>query len=1224
VALRGKLMQEMPEGAMLSVSTSESELTTLLNENEDISLAAVNGVSYCVVSGPNEAIENFSKQLAEKEIKNKELYTSHAFHSKMMDPVLEKFEAKLKTVTINRPQLPYISNLTGNWITVEDAVSPGYWSKHLRQTVRFNDGLVELLKEEDAIFVEVGPGRVLSTFVTQHPDKKTSHSILNLVRHPKENIADDKYLLEKIGQLWLLGQKIDWSAFYQGTKVSRLPLPTYPFEKNRFWFEENPFKLAQDLLTRDRLGKIPDISQWFYVPAWKSTTLPVVAEDYEFSCYLLFTDALDIGPGLMNRLETFGNDVIMVRPGEAFAREGTQGYLINPGNADDYDTLFDEIRKEARMPNTIVHLWNVTDDGKEPADLEWETVEKLQDIGYYSLLYMLQAIGKKNYMDEIRIIVVSTNMFDVLGESQVNPGKSTLLGPLRTMSREYPNISCSGVDIFLPDPGSQEKEKLIDRLYEEISRDTDDEIIAYRKNIRWVQDFEQVHWEKSEEAPRLKSEGVYLITGGLGGMGFAIAEYIAGSVGAKLVLTGRSSLPPPRENWETWLSSHASEDTVSTKIKKVLELEEKGAEVIVASVDVADYEQMQEFISNTLERFGRINGVIHCAGVIDYGGMMQRRTPGESARILEPKVKGTLVLDRVLKDIDLDFFVLSSSINSILAPFGIVTYTGANAFLDAFAHYKRNRNPNTFTVSINWDLWEEVGMVVDMRKKDIPVEVSTPQTREVNHPLFDQCIITPQGDEIYETIFNVSKYWVINEHKVMGSPILVGTAYLEMARAAFENHTGLGTLEIRDVYFLNPLLVVENKEVQFRMVLKKKEDIFEFFFMSRLYPGKGQWRAHARGEMGPIEKEPPRRYNIEEIKAKCSKKEITRSPNDFKPFEGFIGVSQRWNCMRRVSLGENQGLMEFELFHEYKDDMNAYLLHPAVLDRATSFPMGLIAPLVNDNYLPYYYKKLRVKGPLPQKGLSYARYKESEQSGQDKLKRKFDITIMDEDGTERVDIEEYTLLSVSEAGTIVASETRKAFPLSPFLSPEDTDSNVSLNADPLQFPYGNKASMPAGILSSEGVDVFHRVLGGNLPQVVVSTKKLKGLLQLIKNPPAKKEENLTTRGVRPELSTAYVAPRNKVEEMLAAVFIKYLGIVQIGIHDDLFALGLDSLKAVDITGKISGQFNVIISVGELFNFPTIEEIAKYIEEKKKNSNNIEIEAAVEEDPGEKSKALKNG
>jgi acyl transferase domain-containing protein/acyl carrier protein len=1224
VVLRGKLMQEMPGGAMLSVSTSEAELTPLLNENEDISLAAVNGVSYCVVSGPNEAIDHFSKQLAEKEIKNKKLYTSHAFHSKMMDPVLERFEEKLKTVTFNRPVLPYISNLTGNWITVEDAVSPEYWSKHLRQTVRFNDGLVELLKEENALFVEVGPGRVLSTLVIQHPDKKTSHSILNLVRHPKENIADDKYLLEKIGQLWLLGQKIDWSAFYRGTKVSRLPLPTYPFEKNRFWFEENPFKLVQSLFSQERLGKNPDISQWFYVPSWKSTTLPVVAEDYEFSCYLLFTDELDIGTGLSSRLERFGNDVIMVRPGEAFAREGTQGYLINPGNADDYDTLFNEIRKEARMPNTIVHLWNVTDDGKGPADLEWETVEKLQDIGYYSLLYMLQAIGKKNYLDEIRIIVVSTNMFDVLGDNRVNPGKSTLLGPLRTMSREYPNISCSGVDIFLPDPGSQEKEKLIDRLYKEISSNTDDEIIAYRKNIRWVQDFEQVHWEKSEDAPRLKSEGVYLITGGLGGIGFVIAEYIALSVGAKLVLIGRSSLPA-RENWEAWLDTHTGEDTVSTKIKKVLELEEKGAEVIVASVNVADDEQMREVISNTLERFGRIDGVIHCAGVNDYGGIMQRRTKEASDRILEPKVKGTLVLDRVLKDIDLDFFVLCSSVNSILAPFGIVTYNAANAFLDAFAHFNSNRNPNTFTVSINWDLWEEVGMVVDMQKKAIPMEVSTPQTKEVNHPLFDKCIVTPQGDEIYETIFNISKYWVINEHKVMGNPVLVGTAYLEMARAAFENHTGVGTLEIRNLYFLNPLLVVENKEVQFRMVLRKKEDIFEFYFMSRVYPNKGQWRAHVRGEMAPIENEPPQRYSIEEIKARCSKKEVTRSPDDYKPFEGFIGVGRRWNCKRRAYLGENQGLLEFELLEEYKDDMNAYPLHPALLDVSTSFSMGLIATKVDENYLPFFYKKLRVKGPLPRKGLSYTRYIESDQSQEDKLKRKFDITIMDEDGTERVDIEEYTLLSVSEAGTAAANETRKAFPLSPFLSPEDADPNLSLDANPMKFPFGNenKASMPAGILSSEGVEAFCRVLGGTQSQVVVSSKKFMSLLQLIRNPPVKKEENLTARGVRPELSTAYVAPASKVEEMLAAIFISYLGIVQIGIHDDLFALGLDSLKAVDIMGKISGQFNVDISVGELFNFPTIGEIAKYIEDRKKNSNDIEIEAAVEEDTGEKSRALES-
>ncbi|UCH93133.1 MAG: acyltransferase domain-containing protein, partial [Candidatus Aminicenantes bacterium] len=255
VSARGHLMQGLPPGAMLSVPLREEELQPLLELNGELSLAAVNSVSHCVVSGPGQAIDGFEKHLKEKGYSSRRLHTSHAFHSKMMDPILKEFEARVTRVELNEPRVPYISNVTGQWITVSQATSPGYWAGHLRETVRMGSGLGELLKKEEAVFVEVGPGRTLSTFVKQQANNKPGPKVINLVRHPRENTADTCYLLNKIGHLWGYGKAIEWKEFYRGEKRNRLPLPTYPFAGQRFWIEGHPLKIIAEIYHRSGLHK---------------------------------------------------------------------------------------------------------------------------------------------------------------------------------------------------------------------------------------------------------------------------------------------------------------------------------------------------------------------------------------------------------------------------------------------------------------------------------------------------------------------------------------------------------------------------------------------------------------------------------------------------------------------------------------------------------------------------------------------------------------------------------------------------------------------------------------------------------------------------------------------------------------------------------------------------------------------------------------------------------
>jgi len=237
VALRGKLMQSMPAGSMLGVPLPPTELQTHIHNNKDICIAAVNSPSGCVLSGPREPLERFAADLSSKGIDTRFLHTSHAFHSSMMDPILDSFKTQAAAIPFKSPTIPYISNVSGTWITIEEASSPAYWANHLRKPVLFSKGIEELLKLENAIFIEVGPGKTLSTFVNRHTGKTQGHPVVNLIRHPNEETSDQKYLTEKLGLLWLAGKTIDWKGYYNGHNKRCIPLPAYPFEKKRYWME---------------------------------------------------------------------------------------------------------------------------------------------------------------------------------------------------------------------------------------------------------------------------------------------------------------------------------------------------------------------------------------------------------------------------------------------------------------------------------------------------------------------------------------------------------------------------------------------------------------------------------------------------------------------------------------------------------------------------------------------------------------------------------------------------------------------------------------------------------------------------------------------------------------------------------------------------------------------------------------------------------------------------
>jgi non-ribosomal peptide synthase protein (TIGR01720 family) len=718
VATRARLMQKLPIGSMLAVPLAESDILPLLG-GTSISLAAVNGPQLSVVSGPHAAVEKLARQLSAQSVDYRELHTSHAFHSEMMEPAVEPLAGAFNGVKLRPPSIPYVSNLTGDWVTAEQATDPRYWAAHMRRAVRFGDGLKTLFGGgEDATLLEVGPGNTLSSLARRHPSKAEEQTMLTSLRRPHDQQADATFLLRTLGQLWLQGQRIDWPKFYEREQRRRVPLPTYPFERQRYWIERQQMSEADGRQAERPSSRRKELSDWFYVPVWKQTISPLDCDEEQAqptSRWLVFEDECGLGRRLVERLEGEGHEVVAVRRGTGFLKVAERVYAIDPQNREDYDRLLGDMQAGGETPRRLVHMWSVTSGDEQRSGDAGD--DDVLNLGFYSLLFLAQALGEQVFAaalgsedpgEPFSLSIVSNDMQQVTGDERAQPEKATLLGACKVIPQEYPHVVCRSIDVTL---GSLTQPELADVLLAELTSGRAEQLVAYRGRRRWGQDFEPLRLEEAARPlARLRDRGVYLITGGLGGVGLELAEYLARTVRARLVLLGRSAFPA-RAEWAAWLDAHSEQDAIGRKIRRLIALEETGAEVLVLSADVTDDAQAEAAFREASEQFGEINGVIHAAG-LPPSSLIQRRTREAAASVLAPKVRATRTLDALVRRVKPDFFMLCSSLRALTGGAGMFDYCAANAFLDAFAR-ARPRDATT-TLSINWDGWSQVGLSLNV------------------------------------------------------------------------------------------------------------------------------------------------------------------------------------------------------------------------------------------------------------------------------------------------------------------------------------------------------------------------------------------------------------------------------------------------------------------------------------------------------------------------------
>ncbi len=708
IAVRAKLVDALPQGAMLAVMLSESELRPLLPG--ELSISLINGPSLCVVAGPVAAVAEFEKALSARSVICRHVQNAHAFHSRMLDPIVTAFEAEVRKVRLNEPKTPYISNVSGTWIKGGEATNPAYWASHANSTARFSDALHELWRLDNPILLEAGPGRTLGVLAMQHPERRRAgvRMAVSSIRHHYENQSDVDFLWHAIGKLWVSGMAISWGDFHSGERRRRVSLPTYPFERQKYWLESIPVPETGPR-PDGMVHKNPDMSEWLYVPSWKRL-LPrsigieeAIRSMRRAKVWLVFADESHFAAVLIARLKSAGQSVVVVTAGRAFQRVDPHTFVIEAGNSQHYVTLIGALKTSQSLPDRIVHAWSVA--SSRSTQSERNAFASLQALGFYSLLFLAKALATHNVGHEIDLFALSNHVQEVFGTEPLCPELSTLLGPCIVIRQEYPNIRTKSIDLDLSGQGGT-YESAANLVFGEFLDSDWSLFVAYRNGQRWVQTYESVVLKTLGHVGRsFRKHGVYLITGGLGNVGVVISEYLAAKYQAKLVLLGRSSLPSRRSR-NSRSRGGPADDSVDAKIRTIERLETLGAEVMYVNANVADLGAMREVIRQAHQRFGVLHGVIHGAGVVGDGVYREIKDCDfdDCERHFQAKAHGARVLEELLESVPLDFCLLLSSLTSVLGGVGQAAYAASNIYLDSFVR-RHNRSSAVPWLSVNWDVW---------------------------------------------------------------------------------------------------------------------------------------------------------------------------------------------------------------------------------------------------------------------------------------------------------------------------------------------------------------------------------------------------------------------------------------------------------------------------------------------------------------------------------------
>jgi acyl transferase domain-containing protein len=719
VAQRGALMASMTPGAMLAIGMPSAQLDL----PPGVELAAANGAALSVVAGPHEHIDAYATALEAKELPVQRLATSHAFHSEMMTEAADRFAEVVGGVVLSPPKIAMASNVTGTWLTPEEAVSPAFWASQIRKPVLFERCIDTVLEVGPSAFLEVGPGRTLATFVRVHErfDRATM-PVATALRHPASERDDQTVALEAVAQLWTGGINIDWDRIDDASSGPHADLPGYQFVRERAWAPEYHHVLALPGYgvgapgTAEAPVERKPIDEWLYAPSWSRRPRPAPQAHTPGSTTVLLAPASNFGDYLVQMLGSMaaanGDTFVVVRAGAdapaASPSPESADYEVDPAT-DDLEDLFAKLGEQGVVPDRVVHAWlaEPTTDTVGSA-----TLDAALDLGVHAAHSCARAISRLvpargPGADPVDLVFVTSGAASVMGTELVRPAVAALEGPAKVIPLEYPDIRCRLIDIENSPAAIADPQHAVGRLADELLNPADEPMVALRglhTSARWVPGVAPLPDLGAQVAPPIRHGGTFLIVGGLGGVGLSIAQHLADNYNAKLALTSRQGRPVA--------ATDAQSEETDLRLVRLAEIEASAPEVLVLAADITDLDQMRKAVEQAEAQLGHIDGVIVAAGVADQEGAIHRRTRERARAAIASKVHGTIVVAELFAHRKPDFVLYSSSIAATLFHnrFAQVGYVTGNTFVEAFA--ERSRADGFPATTVAWDDWLEIGMSV--------------------------------------------------------------------------------------------------------------------------------------------------------------------------------------------------------------------------------------------------------------------------------------------------------------------------------------------------------------------------------------------------------------------------------------------------------------------------------------------------------------------------------
>ena len=726
----------------------------------------------------------------------------------------------------------------------------------------------------------------------------------------------------------MAGGDVDWSAFYQDQLRSRAAMPVYAFDRQEHWIAPGASGRQP---ADDALVKREDLSDWFHTAGFQDAPLIDRAPGAPAQTWLIVSEnaalarALAASPGVPAH-------VIASHAKHMDVRHET-AWTLDFDEPSQFEALLIAFERRHGAPDRIVFL---------ASEARHRNSDAARRCHFNHPLHLLQALGSQAGTADLTFV---THGLSDAGGTALVPEHALVLGPAFVAPRELPGLSVRCIDV--PRGAVRSSGRLRNRLCAELRARTTERLVALRQGQRLVHRLAPLTLPEPDGEPGqwLRDDGVYVITGGLGGMALEIARHMAQQKKIKLALLGRTGLP---EGEEAGLIRARREPAyLFERLTRIDALRAAGAQVQVFACDITDTASLSKALGAVRAACGPIHGVIHAAGVIDDAPLMSK-SAGDAARILAPKLEGTRALDHCVHE-DLDVFLLFSSVASYLGLPGQADYAAGNAFLDAFARERAQRAAGR-TLVVNWNAWRDTGMAESQRRRHRIGE-------DPHHPcasaLFEG-YTESGGARLYAASFRPKRDWLFTEHEVMGGQTLLpGTAFVELARAAVADWTASPAIELTDLSMLAPF---QSGAFETQRLIVRVAPTAKGFDVALYAADDAKAAPLVTCEARVLTPQTSKRVDLGACARRCD--HAIETPADGFLDQVFMKFGPRWANLESIRYGEAEALVSLRLPAAFESDLDTFVLHPALLDMAT----GAVQPLIGqfdktrDFFVPVGYE----------------------------------------------------------------------------------------------------------------------------------------------------------------------------------------------------------------------------------------------------------------------------